>query len=99
MSAVRIDVDRLQVALHGVSAAVAEDFSTRIGRALERRLGGLPAGAVTAALDLGLLDLGRIDLKDTPDAGALAGIVADRLVAMLAICCGGGKKEQGGGDA
>ncbi len=98
MSAVRIDVDRLQVALRGVSATVAEDFSTRIGRALEQRLSGLPADAVIAALDLGLLELGRIDVKDTPDAGALAGIVADRLVEVLAMRCGREKKENGGGN-
>jgi hypothetical protein len=98
MTALRIDVDRLQVALHGVSATVAEDFSTRIGRALEQRLSGLPADAVTAELDLGLLELGRIDLKDTPDAGALAGIVADRLVEVLAIRCATEKKEDTGGN-
>jgi hypothetical protein len=99
VSAVQIEVDRLRVALHGVSAAVAEDFSTQIGRALEQRLSGLPADAVTAALDLGLLELGRIDLKDSPDAGALAGIVADRLVEMLAMRCGNEKIENGGGSA
>lgn len=99
MSTVRIDVDRLQVALHGVSASVAEDFSTRIGRALQQRLSGLPADAVTAALDLRQLELGRIDLKDTPDAGALAGIVADRLVEMLAMRCGNKKTENRGGIA
>lgn len=99
MSAVRIEIDRLQVALYGVSATVAEDFPERIGRALEQRLNGLPAGAATSALDLGLLDLGRIDLKDTPDAGALAGIVADRLVEALAAHCGSEKKDNGGGNA
>ena len=98
MTALRIDVDRLQIALHGVSATVAEDFSTRIGRALEQRLSGLPADAVTAQLDLGLLELGRIDLKATPDAGALAGIVADRLVEVLAIRCATEKKEDTGGN-
>ena len=98
MTALRIDVDRLQVALHGVSAIVAEDFSTRIGRALEQRLSGLPADAVTAELDLGLLELGRIDLKDTPDAAALAGIVADRLVAVLAMRGAAHKKEDAGGN-
>jgi len=99
VSAVRIEVDRLQVGLYGISAAVAEDFSTRISRALEQRLNGLPADAVTAALDLGLLDLGRIDLKDTPDAGALAGIVADRLVETVAMHCRRKKKDNGGGNA
>jgi len=84
MSDLRIDVDRLQVALHGVSAGVAEEFSTRIGHALEQRLTRVPAGAISAQLDLGVLELGRIDLHDTPDAGALAGIVADRLVEVLA---------------
>jgi hypothetical protein len=99
MRAVRIDVDRLQVALHGVSAALAEDFPARIGRALEQRLSGLPADAVTAALELGLLDLGRIDLKESADAGALAGIVADRLVEVLAVRCRGEARKPGGGDA
>jgi hypothetical protein len=98
MSAVRIDVDRLQVALHAVSATVAEDFPTRLGRALEQRLGVLPADSVTSALDLGFLELGRIDLKDGLDAGALAGVVADRLVAMLAARCGGAAKENSGVD-
>jgi hypothetical protein len=95
MTAVRIDLDRLQVALHGVSAVVAEDFSTRIGRALEQRLSGLPADAVTAALDLGRLELGRIDLEHTPDAGVLAGIVADRLVELL---CANQHKDNAGGN-
>ena len=98
MSALRIDVDRLQIALHGVSAGVAEDFSTRVGRPLEQRLSGLPADAVTADLDLGLLELGRIDLKDTPDAGALAGIVADRLVEVLTVRSATEKKENTGGN-
>ena len=97
MTALRIDVDRLQIALHGVSATVAEDFSARIGRALEQRLSGFPADAVTADLDLGLLELGRIDLKDTPDAGALAGVVADRLVEVLAMRWPE-KKENAGGN-
>ena len=57
MTALRIDVDRLQISLHGVSATVAEDFSTRIGRALEQRLSGLPADAVTADPDGGYLTL------------------------------------------
>jgi predicted LPLAT superfamily acyltransferase len=99
MSAVRIDVDRLQVALHGVPAALAEDFPARIGRALEQRLRGLRADAVTAALDLGLLELGRIDLTESVDAGALAGIVADRLVEVLAVRCCGEERKPGGGDA
>jgi len=43
MSDLRIDVDRLQVALHGVSAGVAEEFSTRIGHALEQRLTRVPS--------------------------------------------------------
>jgi hypothetical protein len=98
MTALRIDVDRLQISLHGVSTTVAGDFSTRIGRALEQRLSGLPADAVTADLDLGMLELGRIDLKDTPDAGALAGIVADRLVEVLAMRCAAEKKEDAGGN-
>ena len=98
MTALRIEVDRLQIALHGVSATVAEDFSARIGRALEQRLSGFPADAVTADLDLGLLELGRIDVKDTPDAGALAGVVADRLVEVLAMRCVPEKKENAGGN-
>jgi hypothetical protein len=99
VSAVRVEVDRLQVSLHAVSATLAEDFSTRLRSAIEQRLSGLPANSVTTALDLPLLDLGRIELRDTPDAGVLAGIVADRLVQLLAVRCGSDKKENGGGNA
>ena len=88
----RIAIDRMQVALHGVSPAVGEAFPGELGRALEQRLTGPVADALTA-VDLRQLALGRIALEHTPEAGALAGLVAERLVEALVARAGAARRD------
>ena len=88
---VRIVIDRMQVALHGVSPDLGEAFPGELGRALEQRLTG-PAADALAAVDLRQLALGRIALEHTPEAGALAGLVAERLVEALVAGAGAARR-------
>lgn len=83
MVAVRLQVERLTLALHGVAAGVADDFGAELERALAARLAR--AGEPLARSDLSLreLRLPAVEGAAAADAAALAGIVADRLVEML----------------
>ena len=89
MSRVSIDVGRLDLALHGVSAAVAEAAVEGLEGALRRRLGALPPDR-RGAFEQADLALGALESGSALDAGALRGIIADRLVeAILAAGHGG----------
>lgn len=76
MSASRIDIDRIALTLRGVAGA--ESFAPHLEAALAGRLGLLrPAGT---ALNVGLADLGTVEVGPGMDARALADAIAQRLV-------------------
>jgi len=83
MSGFTIDIDRLNVALHGVSAVVAEEAMAGLESVLRRRLGGLRGSAVTSAVPE--LRIGPLDLPRGADAAALRALVADRLLEALVL--------------
>ena len=83
MSATTVDIDRIELAMFGVSAAEAEAAAGAIDTALRHRLAGWRPDIIGAApVSLGDLDLGRIDIARL-DAPALATLIADRLIAQL----------------
>ena len=86
MAAVRVQLDSLRLTLHGVSAGVADGIAPQLERALAERLGRL-GGEPLVRSDFSVreLRLPSIRVGGALDAAALAGIVADRLVEMLAM--------------
>ncbi|HEX6829700.1 MAG TPA: hypothetical protein VF104_12065 [Burkholderiales bacterium] len=85
MSRLRIHLERLTLALHGVAAGVADDIGPELERALAERLGRLD-GEPLARSDFSLREirLPAVEAAAAADTAALAGMVADRLVGMLA---------------
>ncbi len=77
-----IDIERLSIALHGISAGVAEAAVNGLDEELRRRLGAL-AGRALVSGDLGIVRLGAITGSAVLDAAALRGLIADRLVLAL----------------
>lgn len=77
-----IDIDRLSVRLHGVSAGVAEAAVVGLDEEVRRRLGNL-AGRSLVSGDLGVVRVGAIAGAGTLDAAALRGLIAERLVFAL----------------
>lgn len=75
-----IDIGRLSIALHGVSAEVAEAAVAGLDVELRRRLGALTGRALVTG-DLGIIDIGP--LAGTPDPAALRALIAERLVFAL----------------
>ncbi len=89
MSGLCIQLDRLNLALHGVSADMAQALSDNLERALTERVGRLGGEPLSRAdLALGGVSLGTIEATAGLDGAALAGIVAERLVEMLALRAG-----------
>ena len=83
MSAATVDIDRIELALFGVSPAEAESAAATIEQLLRQRLAGWrPDIAGVSPTALGNLDLGRVDITRL-DAPALATLIADRLIAQL----------------
>ena len=76
-----VDISRIQVGLHGISAQVVEEATAGLESELSRRLGTFPGGySDLAAIDIGELAIGPIHSSTVLDAAALRGIIADRLV-------------------
>ena len=81
MSGMTIEIDRLEIVLHGVSAVVAEEAVAGLEGALRRRLGSV-RGAVTAHA-VPQLRIGPLDLPQATGAAALRELVAERLLETL----------------
>lgn len=78
---IRVDISRIQVGLHGISAEVVAEAATGLESELKRRLGAFAGDAGDlAAIDIGALAIGPIHSSTVLDAAALRGIIADRLV-------------------
>lgn len=78
----QIEIDRIQIALYGVSSQVAEAAAEDLDTELKRRLGVFPANDM-AAFDMGDLAIGSVESETALDAAALRGILADRLVQVI----------------
>ena len=81
---ISIDINRLQVSLHGVSASVAEAVVQGLEAELRRRVGvaslGRGASSGPISLDVAELGLRTIETTGTLNAAGLRGAIADRLV-------------------
>jgi hypothetical protein len=81
MSAMTIEIDRLELVLHGVSAPLAADAAAGLESVLRRRL-GRARGSVTAT-SVPQLRIGPLDLPPAADEAALRELVAERLLDAL----------------
>ena len=89
---VSIDIDRLSVALHGVSAQQAQAAIAGLESELKLRLGNLAERALVSG-DLGVVNIGpiHVDAKmgtSTLDAAQLRSLIAERLVLALTTAAG-----------
>jgi hypothetical protein len=82
MSSVQVDIDRLQITVHGVSSQVVEEATQLLGAELRRRLGGQRFGDL-GSFDAGELSLDPIKVTTRLDPSSLSGLMAERLVAGL----------------
>jgi hypothetical protein len=77
-----LGIERVAIALHGVSAAVAEAAAVDLEEELARRLGSLVGRALVAG-DLGMIDV-RVTSGEGPlDPPALRALIAERLAFAL----------------
>lgn len=81
MSAWGIDIDRLHIAVHGVSALVVEQALAGLEDELRRRLGSMRGSWEAAAVPA--LRVGPMDLPPGADAAALRQLIAQRLLESL----------------
>jgi hypothetical protein len=79
---VKLNIERLVLTLHGVSAEVARAAAENLPQELGRRLGGPGRGWLDR--DLGVIVIGPVETKGAPDAGALRALIAERLAPALA---------------
>jgi len=77
-----IEIDRIQIALYGVSSQVVEAATVDLVGELKRRLGVFPQNDM-AAFDMGELAIGSIESETALDAAALRGIIADRMAQVI----------------
>lgn len=75
-----IDIDRLQIAVYGVSSDIVEEAVGGLEAEFQRRLGVRRGMPPTAAAEL---RLGRLDLPARADAAAVRALLAERLLEAL----------------
>lgn len=79
-----IDIGRLNISLHGVSAQMIEEAVQDLDAELGRRLGvrklGQGLSSKTAAIDIAELALSPVHLNTTLNVAGLRGLIADRLL-------------------
>jgi hypothetical protein len=85
----KLQIDRLALTLHGVSAETARAAVDGLDAEIRRRLSGPARGWVER--DLGVVVIGPVELKRARDAAALRGLIAERLA--LALGGAGGEAE------
>lgn len=83
---VNIDINRLRIAVHGVSAQLIEEALQGLDSELGRRLGvyGIGAGGNWAPASISELALSPVHLDTTMDVAGLRGLIADRLLDAIA---------------
>jgi hypothetical protein len=77
----KLNIERLVLTLHGVSADVAEAAVENLSQELGRRLSGSRIEWLNR--DLGAVLIGPVETRATLDAGALRGLIAERLALAL----------------
>jgi hypothetical protein len=82
MTRVSVELERVTIALHGISAIVAEEAMVGLEAELRRRLGTLPLGDL-AAFDAAELALPPLHARGRLDAPTLRGLIAERIVQAL----------------
>lgn len=92
MSEAKVNIDKLTIALHGVSASIAEEAIGGLDQELRRRFNEFQLRDL-AINDLSNLSLTSVEVKDTLDPGALRALIADRLFG--AITQGKAEKQEG----
>lgn len=80
MSAATVEIGRLSIVLHGVSAAIAEAAVGGLEAALRRRLDAM---RIAGSRDVPALQIDALDLPPDADATALRELLAERLVQAL----------------
>lgn len=80
MSGAMVEIGRLGITLHGVSADIAEAAVGGLEAAFRRRLGALRGGRL---LDIPTLRIDALKLPPDADAAALRDLLAERLVQAL----------------
>ena len=78
-----VEIDRIRVALHGVSAELVEAAVAGLEAEIGRRLGSLGSVSRLEARDLGELSVGPLHSDSVLDAGALRGVIAERLAEAI----------------
>ena len=82
-----ININRLNIALHGVSTDIVQEAINNLDTELKRRLGVLNIGqgltTRSALNDIGELALGPLHSNVTLDANSLRGLIAERLIETL----------------
>lgn len=82
-----INIGRINIALHGVSAQMIEESLSDLDQELTRRLGVMNIGQSLAdrvsGVDIEELALGPLKSDETLDASSLRGIIAERLVQII----------------
>lgn len=85
----RVEIDRLQVNVQGISTLLIEEAVQGLDAELGRRLGvnnlGQSFGNNTGMVDLAELAIGPINVSSTLDAGELRGLIAERLLGAIEI--------------
>ena len=82
MSRYRINIERINVSMHGVSATIVEQATQNFEAELRRQLGAVRLSQGND-VDLESLDLGPINIESTTDGETLRGLIAERLSAAL----------------
>lgn len=92
----KIDIDRIHIAMQGVSAAVVEAAMQDLGEELQRRLGVLRAAESLpgGTLEIAELAIGPLQMTAQTDAAALRALIAQGLVEMLATRMPDNAKQQ-----
>lgn len=82
-----IDIGRMNISLHGISAEVVEESTAGLEEELRRRLGtrmqGQGLNSKTANIDLAELALSPVHVSTTLNAAGLRSLIADRLVEAI----------------
>ncbi len=82
MSRYRINIERLNISLHGVSAIVAEQASQDLEAELKRQLGAIRVSQ-RGGMDPGFVDFGPLQVNPNIDGATLRSLIAERLSAVL----------------
>ena len=91
MSGAMVEIGRLDITLHGVSADIAEAAISDLESALRRHL---DAVHLYRTRDVPALHIDRLDLPPQTDAAALRELLAERLIQALGDARAEGREQE-----